>query len=363
MHDLLREFARDRVLPEIAVDERDAAVLRLLDHNLLLAESCGRLIEPRRYRVSPFSEDSVSQSTRFADRATALEWIQAEWPALVDLCRMAAARGLHSRCWQLSFALRDYFFLAKLWEPWIDTHRAAVMSARAVGADGELATALNSLGIALADRGDLTSAVGHYQEALKLFHKLQDEHGLTSALSNLAWASLYLGKYEKALRELHVALEAYRRLGNPRNAAITLRAIALVETELTLYHDAVEHAFEARREFQALDLPLDVVMSINCLAWAYFQSGEFGTAAAHYEQAVILGEQCGSRYETARAITGLGNVEAVSGHLAEAAEHWRRADELHRPLEPTMIGEARIRSTMWLGGDTLPGVIHGRPGG
>ncbi|MFI0418817.1 helix-turn-helix domain-containing protein [Spongiactinospora sp. 9N601] len=346
MHDLLREFARDSVLTQIAGKDQDAAMLRLLDHNILLAESCGRFIEPHRHRASEISPGAATSSVGIADRSSAIKWFQAEWPALVALCRMAAARDLHKRCWRLAFALRDYFFLTKQWEPWIDTHRAAVASARAAGAHSMLAVALNSLGIAHTDQGDLASAVEHYQEALQLFGGLQDEHGQTNARSNLAWAALYLGEYDKALHELRTVLAAYRRLGNSRNAAITLRAIALVETELASYSEALEHALTARKEFCELGLPLDVVMSINCAAWVHFNAGDLQAAAALYQDAFESAERCGSRYEAARAMTGLANVSAASGRPREAAEQWARADALHQPLEPTVIGESRLRSWM-----------------
>ncbi|WP_214104475.1 helix-turn-helix domain-containing protein [Acrocarpospora catenulata] len=345
MHDLVREFACDKALTGLATSDHDAALLRLLDHNLVLAEACGRLIDPHRHRPLT-AETSAHLRTEISDRALALDWFHTEWPALVELCKTAAVRGFHRRCWQLAFALRDYFFVAKLWAQWIETHQAAVRSARAAGADDVLAVALNSLGIAHVDQGDFASAVGHYEEALRLFRHLGDEHGQTSALSNLAWASFYLGDYESALRELQLALASYRKLGNLRNAAITLRAIVLAETELADYRDAVERGQEALTEFQRLDLPLDIVMSLNCIAWAYFNWGAFDAAADYYRQAKELAEDSGSRYETVRALTGLGNVAAASERFQEALAEWARADSLQQSLEPTVIGEARLRSWM-----------------
>ncbi|MBT2208725.1 helix-turn-helix domain-containing protein [Actinomadura sp. NEAU-AAG7] len=355
MHDLLRWFAQKHVLSATPAWQQNAAMLRLLDHGVRLAESCGRLIDPRRHRVSMPTDVPEDGS---ADRDTALEVIQSEWPVLVDLCHEAAARGLHRQCWQLSFALRDYFFLAKLWDPWISTHQAAANCARTAGAEREAAIALNSLGIAHADRGSLSTAVAQYQQALKLFRTIGDEHGVTSALSNIAWTSLYLGRFEQALRDLRTVRQTYQQLGNRRNAAITLRGIALTETELGLYKDAVDHALETRREFEALNLPLDVAMSVNCAAWAHFQAGELDAAMTGYAWASDLADRCGSRYEAARAATGMGNVLAVTGRGAEAARHWEHADALHRPLEPAMLGEARIRSTIWLG-DEAPGMLDG----
>lgn len=346
LHDLVREFARDQVLSGIADDEQDAAVRRLLDHSLLLTESSDEFLAPHRYRMPLTPTHLPEVSEKFTDRESALAWIDLEWTNLVGLCHLAAARGLHSHCWQLAFLMRDFFFLTKLWDPWIDTHLVAAASARAAGDRRALAMTLNNLGIAHVDRGGLAISVGYYEEALELFRELGDEHGVTNAVSNLAWAALYLGDHESALRDLGEALESYRRLNSVRNAAIALRGIALVETELGRYSDALEHAEQSREEFLALDLHLDVVMSVNCTAWTHFQAGNHSAAVAHYEKAIALGEQCGSSYEVARALIGLGNVHAASGRRAEAAKLWARADDLHDPLDPVMVGEARIRSSL-----------------
>jgi len=343
VHDLVREFARDQVLPSIAVDEQVAAVQRMLDHNLLLARSSDEFLAPHRYRL-PFTPVSVPEvSKEFTDRDSALRWIDQEWPTLVGLCHLASARGLHRACWQIAYILRDFFFLAKLWDPWIDTHLVAAASARAAGDTRALAMTLDNLGMAHVDRGDLAVAVGYYEEALELFRELGDEHGTTDAVSNLAWAALYLGDHVRALRDLGEVLESYRRQGKARNAAIALRGIALVEVELGHTADAVVHAEQARREFAALELDLDVVMSVNCVAWAHFQGGDHDAAVALYREAVELGERCGSRYETARALTGLGNVHRAAGRGVEAGEAWARADEVHSGINPVMIGEARVR--------------------
>ncbi|HEX6340541.1 ATP-binding protein [Umezawaea sp.] len=346
VHDLVREFARDRVLPDIPAHEQAAAVRRMLDHNLLLAESSDEFLAPNRY-LPPVAPDELPEvSEKFTDHESALTWIDQEWPNLVGLCHLAAARGLHHACWQLAYILRDFFFLAKLWDPWIDTHLVAAASARAAGDTRALAMTLDNLGVAHVDRGELDVAVGYFEEALELFRELDDEHGTTDALSNLAWAALYLDDHQTALRGLREVMESYRRRGQPRSAAIALRGVALVEAELARYDDAVAHAGQARCEFEALALHLDVVMSVNCEAWAHFQAGDHGAAVARYEEAVELGERCGSRYETARALIGLGNVHRAAGRDAEAEALWARADGVHDSVNPVMIGEARVRESL-----------------
>ncbi|WDN50722.1 helix-turn-helix domain-containing protein [Streptomyces clavuligerus] len=342
LHDLVREFARSRVLPGVSQPAQDASVQRLLDHALLWIGESNALLTPQRYRL-PHSAAEPLAHQKFAGRQFALDWIAVEWTGLVRMCHLAAVRGLHSRCWQLAFALREYFFLNKLWDPWIETHLVAVDAARVSKHRQGLAISLNNLGIGYVDRGNLTAAVERYQEAMQIFRELNDERGIIDTLCNLAWVELYRGSPEEALRGLHVALSHYRRLGNARNVAITLRGIALTESELDLYVDAVHHAKQAREVFRTLDLCLDVVMSTNCIAWAYFRAGNHEAAAFYYDLGAVQAERFGSSYERARALVGLGNVYAASGRHSEAAEQWARADKILSPLSPVMVGEARLR--------------------
>jgi tetratricopeptide (TPR) repeat protein len=345
-HDLVRAFARDRLLPGITTEDQATALRRLVEHNLLLSESSDEFLAPHRHRVPLRLQRLPEVSAKFTDRAAAFAWIDVEWPNLVALCRAAAAHGLHDRCWQIAFLLRDFFFLAKLWDVWVEVHLLAADAARQAGDGKALAMTLNNLGMAHADRGELAVAIGYYEEALEQFRELEDPRGVTDALSNLAWTALYLGEPDRTVRDLHEARESYLRMNAPRNAAIALRGIALAEVELGLFDDAVRHADRSRTEFLALNLDLDVVMSVNCTAWAHFRAGRLDLAAERYEHAVLLSEHCDSRYEKARATTGLGNVAAEAGHQADAVTRWADADDLHNGMDPVMVGEARARMSL-----------------
>ncbi|MFC8080225.1 NB-ARC domain-containing protein, partial [Streptomyces sp. NPDC057307] len=274
MHDLVRQFARVELLAHLTVEEQHAALRRLLEHGLRLAVAADKLLTPQRFRPPVILDDFPEGAWAFSDRAAGVLWLESEWRGLVALCETAAELGLHSLCWQLAFTLRDFFFLTKRWGPWIETHTRAVESARTAGARTWLAISLSNLGVAHSDRGDLTMAVGYFQQALVLYQELGDDDGVVNSVSNLAWTQLYLGEYENCMDGLHTALKYYRRMENRRNAAITLRGIALLEAELRLCPSAVEHAQQARVEFHALGLELDAVMSVNCAAWAHFQSGD-----------------------------------------------------------------------------------------
>jgi transcriptional regulator with XRE-family HTH domain/tetratricopeptide (TPR) repeat protein len=338
-HDLLRAFAAETADSAVPAEERRTAFRRLAAFAVQGAERADRLLAPQRYRPVVTYPDDLPEPAPLDGVA----WFRAEWPNLVALCRRAGELGEHERCWQLAFFLRGYFFLAKLGDPWIATHRWARAAAEAAGDRWALATTTANLGVALVDRGDLDGASGCYREALREYRAIGDRHGESTALAHHAWADHYRGEHTAALRDLRTALAFYEQDGNRRNAAITTRGVALVRVALGDAAGAADLVAATLPVFDELGLELDAVMALNCLGWARFHTGEHTLATAAYREAAARAEACESGHEAARAYTGLGNVAAARGADEEAAEHWAQADELHLGLDPVMVGEARVR--------------------
>ncbi|GAB3726511.1 hypothetical protein GCM10027598_45450 [Amycolatopsis oliviviridis] len=340
-HDLLRAFATEFVLTD--PEDEMKAFSRLTAFAVRSAAQAGRELTPHRFFPEIVFDPGTPEPVRLDDGEMAMSWFRAEWPGLVALCGTARERGEHERCWQLAFFLRDFFFVAKLWDPWLETHHWARASAEEIGDTWALATTTANLGVAHIDRGDLDEASACYGEALALFRRIGDGHGETTTLAHSGWAEHYRGNHDDALRDLRQAHTFFIRDGNRRNAAITGRGIALVLVATGQPAEAAALAIETLSVFDELGLDLDATMALNCVGWAWYHANRHDLAASAYRAAADRAEACGSQYETARAYTGLGNVAAAEGSAALAAELWDRADEIHPDLDRIMVGEARVR--------------------
>jgi tetratricopeptide (TPR) repeat protein len=316
-HDLVRAFAADLPTPD-----RAAAVHRLLDHMLGAAEAADLHLSPHRHRPA----FGLPGTHTFADQTTAKDWLATEWPNLVALCRMAHRHAVHTRCWQLAYTLRGYFFVAKLWDPWIETHTLAVDSTRALGDKRAEAITLNNMGVAHIDRGDHDHAATCYEDALALFRAVGDDHGMHNCLVNLAWVIHYRGDHATALRDMWTALAFYRRQGADGNAAITQRGIAVMQLAAGDVEAAIDNAGRSLTVFRRLGMVLDTAMALNCLGEASFAAGSVVAAAEAYHEAVTVSETCGSGYEAARAECGLSRIAAARGDEAAEARHLARAE-------------------------------------
>ncbi|MEU5848661.1 ATP-binding protein [Saccharopolyspora shandongensis] len=348
-HDLIRAFARTVALADVPEAEQQDALRRLVDLHVHVADQADRLLAPSRYRPELGLPD-VPPAVPELDDGTAVDWMRAEWANDVALCDLAAKRGFHERCWQLAFALRSFFFLDKLWDPWVVSNERALNSAASSGDHWAEAIAANNLGVALIDRGELDQAAERYRRALGLFETIGDQHGVHTTLNNLAWVDHYRGEHRTALAGMQIALAFYRSTNATRNAGITMRGTALVEIELGDFSAACGHLDAALLIFDELGLDLDAAMTLNGRGWAHFCAGNHTEAAAAYRAAAERSDRCGSTFESARAESGLGNVAAATGRPDDARKHWNRADLLHSNLPRTVVAEARTRLELQQGG-------------
>ena len=121
--------------------------------------------------------------------------------------------------------------------------------------DAGVAAALNHLGIAEREGGELTAARGHHEEARALYLALGDERGAVSCLSNLGVVALFEGNLDVA-ETLHAgALAERHRLG----VCETLDARALLTFAEDLPAEAVRLFAVAQRAREASGAPLPPV--------------------------------------------------------------------------------------------------------
>jgi tetratricopeptide (TPR) repeat protein len=341
----------------MSTEDRRSAVSHLLDMCLRATDQADRLITPHRFRVSLDVGAHAPDVPVLRGYDDALAWLTTELPNLVALCRTAAELALDTKCWQLAYALRGFFFLTKRWDAWIATHTVALESARRCGDRRGEAVTLNNLGLAFLERGDLDAADAHYRGSLALFQDLQDEHGVSNARANRAGVLYYRGDHAAALRENRRALAFYERSGSRRNAGITLRSIGLVEIELGRFQAATRHLRQALDVFGDLGLQLDAAMANNGLGEGYHWLGDLDGARQCHLRAIELSQRCGSVYEEARAHDRLGGIAADEAKDQTARYHWGQALSRYAALGAPRAEDIRILLTDL---DPEPGAEHGQ---
>jgi len=195
----------------------------------------------------------------------------------------------------------------------------------ALACTADNATAESGLGLALADQGELTEAIQHYERALQLNPDYIDAH------NNLGSALVAQGRLPEAIKHFERAIQLDTDYGKAQN---NLGNALVAQGRPT---EAVGHLVRALR----LN-PDDAEVCYN-LGNALVAQGNLTEAVKRYEHALQLNpDYAGAHYN-------LGNALAGQGKLPEAIEHYERALQLnpddadiHNNLGNALMAQGRL---------------------
>ncbi|WP_230420993.1 tetratricopeptide repeat protein [Actinomadura soli] len=397
MHDLLRDFARQRGLREDSDGELMAAQRRLLAGYLAEARGAGAALAMRP-RPAVHRREARSRSSTAAERGAGLAWFESERRNLVAAVHQAARLGLHRTCWELADALFDFQEFRRYSEDNIAVHQAGLHAARTEEDWAAAAVMLHNLAMAHFELGGSVQAIGygedarrgfraidppdrygeavtlatladvhvalgryltaieHARRSLNIHTELHDEGadgGVAKAHDTLARAHLGLGDYEKALDHAGDALNTHRRVDDQPGVAETLLTVAQVHRRQGNVHEAVSHALEALYIRQELADMHGAAQALTELARMNAALGLRDMAQQDAEQALRTYRALGARHGEARTLTTLGMLMCDATRFAEAFTYCGQALRLHRDTSDRH-GEAEALAQI--------GIVHWRLG-
>ena len=335
MHDLLHAYASEIAMADHDPAPADAA-RRLFDYYLHSAALANQLLTPHRVRVPLTGDHDAGRD--FADAAAAKRWLTVEEPNLIAMSRLDDP-DLDEHRWQLAYVLRDYFYLTRQLDGWLETHEHALHAAMRSGNAWAEGLTRNNLGMVMTALGRLTDAEPHFTAAGKIFERLGDQMGTSNSLANTASILRRRGDPAGALAHLRTALVQYREMGSANHVGITLRSMANALLQLGQADEAVRCAQEAVDLATWLEFPLDIAQADNILGAAHRQLGQLTLAEIAYQQALEMSRRCESDFEQAWARRGLGAVALAAGRPGDALRHWQAALVLYRDVGSTLADD------------------------
>jgi CHAT domain-containing protein/tetratricopeptide (TPR) repeat protein len=212
--------------------------------------------------------------------------------------------------------------------------RSAAWLADKLGDDSARASGLRALGHILERKRRYVQALEHFQQALEIYERLNDEIEVARTLNFSLHCVTYLGRYEDALawasraedifarhgdrarlarldgnigNLLHrqdrfdEAMERYRRayaslieMGEPRDVATALQNMATCQISMNDFRQALDTYERTRSYCVEHELPLLVAVADYNIAYLYYLRGEYTHAIEQYraarEHCRILGD-------------------------------------------------------------------------
>ncbi|MFF7762557.1 AfsR/SARP family transcriptional regulator [Streptomyces griseorubiginosus] len=384
IHDLAREHARERCLSEESPEERSAAVLRLVECWLGLAEKAAARGPggAARYFPEPAAVRPVDPLDPRAEEdllARPAAWFAAEQAGLLAAVDHCADHGMDRAARDLAGALiASSVALYNQFDAWSRSHTAAMAAVRRSGDREGEAWLHIGLGQLRYEQDEFEESYGYFRDALRLFEALGDApQGSAQALVGMATARreqacfrealellddalerygpdgdrgaraqvLYglgcvhreQGRGPEAREALSRALELYRAEGDRFGAALTVRSLALCHRAEDAWTAAEELLRDALRGFQELQDTLGLMYTEQSLAKVELRQGRLDEARERLDRCLEVARDRQDRFGEALVLRTLGEW-----HLAA-----RDAGGAREPLERALSGWEKLRLPLW----------------
>jgi tetratricopeptide (TPR) repeat protein len=334
-HDLLRAYAADQASTEDNKAERDAAMLRLLDHYLHSSYATSRLLDPTLTTISlgPRQPGTLPEAPGGYEQAWT--WAETELQVLLAVARQATATGFETYAWQILHALEPFFFRLGLWHEFAAAEHTALDAALRTGDMAGQACTHRGVGRAYALIGSIEEAHAHLSQAVAGFRKLGNRADEARAHINVGLVYRLQGRYSDALSEARKALRLYRAAGHPGGQAGALNNVGLYHVYLGNYQEALACCQKALTGFRELGNRHGMAHALDSVGYAYHFLGQSDEAIAYYQQSLDAFREYGDRYSEADTLIHLGETHHVLEDQQATRRAWQRAlsilIELHHP--------------------------------
>ncbi|GAA0906040.1 AfsR/SARP family transcriptional regulator [Virgisporangium aurantiacum] len=334
-HDLLRAYAAEQIHSCAPVNERQAAIHRVLDHYLRTAYIAARLLHPTRDPISLCSPQPSVTPEDLRDYGQALAWFTAEHAVLLAVIDCAVTIGSYTHAWQLAWTLPTYFERLGHWHDWAATGHAGLEAARRLADPSAQARTHLDLARAYTRLGRHEDAERQLRRALDLYGQTGEQTGQGHAHLHLAWVYERRDGYADALHHCQRALALFLAVGNRAGQASALNNVGWFHARLGDYQQALIHCQQALTLLRELGNRGGQAATWDSLGYAHHHLGHHQQAITCYQHALDLFRSVGDRYEEATTLAHLGDTHYTTSDPEAARDAWQRAlavlDELDHP--------------------------------
>lgn len=390
MHDLLRGYAAQRARDADEPADRREAVERLLNWYLYSTDAATRLLHGYvRLDLPPMPADLPVSTFTGPDAAQA--WCEAERVNLLSVIQHAAQHGPDLIACLLIDALRGYFWHSRHLIDWWEAAQAGLAVAQRYGDPRTLAAMLlgvgtvhyclgdhdramqtcdqarevaaqagwheggaacnNNMAAIYTERGQITHAITHLTEALRLYQQTDNRESEYRSLANLGFVQALSGDLRTARANLAEALTLCRHVGSRSVEGHALQNLGVVTGELGDLDQARMYLRRALAAYRQISR-VSEAQTRRDLVSVEVEAGRLVEARAMAESTLRLARDVRDRRVECAVHNLLGTIERMQGRPEQAITHHEEALRLARLSPPwpnhamALIGIALARSDL-----------------
>ncbi|MEV4508573.1 BTAD domain-containing putative transcriptional regulator [Dactylosporangium sp. NPDC049525] len=328
MHDLLRDYARERAGEALTAAERDSALTAVYTHYLTATVTASATV------FEPGATDPRAV-------AQARAWLDLERPNLVAAVLTATGATLGAAV-DIGQALQEYLKVGYHVADSLAVNRHLLDLATHGDDLAAQAAALFELGTARGRDERYLESIADLQRAMRLYERLGDPIGAAKALGCIGSNEFQLGRYDAALSHKREALRAFRAAGHRLGEARELSNIGRIHWLRGRHRLAVQCYELAGGIYTDLGDRVGQGRNLLDLAEVHQRHRRYEQARDCHERARRILHDVGDVTAEAVAIAGLGRTDAECGLDREAMAQLRQAVRMFEGVADR-LGEAEAR--------------------
>src|SRR3954470_9074141 len=197
-------------------------------------------------------------------------------------------------------------------------------------------------GVSSAQRGDVSGAIGLWNEAKALFEQVEDLRGVCQSLDLCATALASGGRPREAIPLWRETLELRRKLRDTHQQGVLLAKLCAMFCDLGQMHEAAENgelAVPLLEEAQDREVLVSVLILLSGVS---SQRDDRVAGRRNLEKLLDVATRAGNENAQEEAYRRLGGLHFVEGRFALAAAMWESARDL-RARAGNTLGAVEIQ--------------------
>jgi tetratricopeptide (TPR) repeat protein len=192
--------------------------------------------------------------------------------------------------------------------------------------------AFNNMACLHRERGQLTEAETHFEQALQIFREIDYRSGQETVLNNLGNLRHLLGRYSQAQALCQQSLQICLEIKDYWGEAHALNNLGNIMRDQGDFSTAQNYYHQALQLWRVMGARFYEGVTLAELALLCHLTGDNWAACDYSQQAEQVGQEIGSPEIRAAALTYLGHAQVALNFLWEAAKSYRQALELRQEL-------------------------------
>jgi tetratricopeptide (TPR) repeat protein/class 3 adenylate cyclase len=284
----------------------------------------------RYFRESAAQKWPLTDAADSAQRSSALDYLEEEWPNILSAARSAFAAGDGLAVYQIAQSVSHFWRPRGHWSEAEEIYGFALRICQQVANRAGEAITLNDLGSTYLVQGRWKQAEQAHQQSLAIARECNNRKGEAHALSFLGDVFLDQGRLNEAERTYEQSLAIYRELQDREGEASPIHNLASVYERQGRWKEAERVHLQALAIWRELKDRVSEAKALNNLAAAYYSQGRWGEAEQAFKQCLATSREFKDRLAEAQILQNLGAVLAIQHKESEAEQAYHQGLAIHR---------------------------------